>query len=87
LGKGPWINGRTARALALAAQLGTAVAASLGLAIGGGLLLDRWLKTWPVFLLLGIAVGLLASWYTIASLARELPGQKKRNKEHNLKDE
>ncbi|MHB0874949.1 MAG: AtpZ/AtpI family protein [Anaerolineae bacterium] len=61
----------TWRAMAAATQLGTAVAASLGLAMGGGYLLDRWLGTRPVFLLLGIVVGLIAAAYTIADLAKQ----------------
>ncbi len=73
----------TLRALALATQLGTAVAASLGLAMGGGYLLDRWLGTRPVFLLIGIVVGLLASAYTVMDLAKHFDdGPKRRDPGH-----
>lgn len=68
----------TLRALAVATQLGTAIAASLGLAIGGGYLLDRWLGTRPVFLLIGIVVGLIASAYTVMDLAKQFDEKPKR---------
>ena len=63
------IDRATLRALAVAAQLGTSIAASLGLAMGGGYLLDRWLHTDPVFLILGIVVGLGAVYYTLRDLS------------------
>lgn len=59
------------RALVLGAQIGISIAASLGLAIGGGYLLDQWLNTRPVFLLLGVLVGIIASGYTVIELARQ----------------
>lgn len=72
----------TWRAMAVATQIGTAVAASLGLAMGGGYMIDRWLGTRPVFLLLGIIVGLVAAGYTIADLAKQFDeGQDKRDRE------
>lgn len=61
----------TLRALAAAAQLSTSIAASMGLAMGGGYLLDRWLGTHPLFLLLGIAVGMVAVFYTLRDLSRK----------------
>ncbi len=56
------------RAMAVAAQIGTSVAASVAIGIGGGYLLDRWLNTRPVFTLLGIVVGITAAGYTIYEL-------------------
>jgi ATP synthase protein I len=69
----------TLRAVAVATQLGTAVAASLLLAIGGGYLLDRWLNTRPAFLLVGIVVGLIASAYTVMDLAKQFDEGPKRH--------
>jgi len=63
------LDRRTLRALAVATQLGTSIAASLGLALGGGYLLDRWLNTEPIFLLLGVVVGLGAAYYTLRDLS------------------
>ena len=62
------LDRRTLRALALATQLGTSVAASVGLPLLGGYLLDRWLGTEPVFLLAGVVVGLVAAWHTLTEL-------------------
>jgi ATP synthase protein I len=42
---------------------------SLLLCIGGGILLDRWLDTSPIFTLLGMALGLAAAGYTLYELA------------------
>jgi ATP synthase protein I len=69
----------TLRAVAVATQLGTAVAASLLLALGGGYLLDRWLGTRPIFLLIGIVVGLIASAYTVMDLAKQFDEDPKRH--------
>jgi F0F1-type ATP synthase assembly protein I len=59
----------TLRAIAVATQLGTAIAASLAIAIGAGYLLDGWLNTRPLFLLLGIIVGLIAAGHTYYDMA------------------
>lgn len=61
----------TLRALAVGAQVGTSIAASIALAMGGGYLLDRWLGTRPLFLLLGILVGLIAAFYTLRDLSHQ----------------
>ena len=37
--------------------------ASLGIGIGGGYYLDRWLGTEPVFLLLGLLLGTASGFY------------------------
>lgn len=65
------IDRATLRAVAVAAQLGTSIAASMGLAMGGGYLLDRWLGTKPLFLLLGIVVGLGAVYYTLRDVSKQ----------------
>lgn len=61
----------TLRALAVAAQLVTSIITSIALAMGGGYLLDRWLGTHPLFLLLGIAVGMVAVFYTLRDVSRQ----------------
>ena len=43
--------------------LGWYVAISIIGGIGGGLLLDRWLDTEPLFTLLGLALGLIVAFY------------------------
>lgn len=62
------IDRATLRALALASQLGFSIAASVGLGVLGGLWLDDRLGTRPIFLLLGIVVGLLSAAYIIRDL-------------------
>lgn len=42
---------------------------SLLLCIGGGIVLDRWLDTSPLFTLIGMALGLIAAGYTLYELA------------------
>jgi len=37
--------------------------------IGGGILLDSWLETSPLFTLIGVALGLIASAYQLYELA------------------
>jgi F0F1-type ATP synthase assembly protein I len=58
----------TLRALALATQLGFSIAASLGLGILGGLWVDERLGTRPIFLLLGMMVGLVSAAYMMRDL-------------------
>ena len=54
------------RGLVLAMRLlglGWYIAASIVLGVGGGLLLDRWLGTVPLFTLLGVLVGSVVGFY------------------------
>jgi F0F1-type ATP synthase assembly protein I len=39
------------------------------LCIGGGVLLDNWLGTSPVFVLIGVALGMAAAGYSLYELA------------------
>ena len=41
------------------------------LGLGGGLLLDSWLQTSPIFTLIGMVLGIGAAMYTIWDVARE----------------
>lgn len=60
---------RDIRAIGTAASLGFSMVATLVLMIGGGVLLDRWLDTSPVFTLIGVALGLVAAGYQLYELA------------------
>lgn len=57
------------QAIGVASGLGCTVVVSLLLCIGGGIVLDRWLDTSPVFTLTGMALGLAAAGYTLYELA------------------
>lgn len=57
-------------AVGVAAGLGCSVVVSLIVMIGGGLLLDRAVGTEPVFTLIGVALGLVASGYQLWELTR-----------------
>ncbi len=63
------IDRGTLRALALASQVGVSIVASVGLGVLAGLWVDDRLGTRPVFLLLGIVVGLASAAYVIWDLA------------------
>jgi F0F1-type ATP synthase assembly protein I len=49
--------------------LGCSIVTSIILFIGGGILLDRWLETEPIFTLIGVALGLLMAGYELYELA------------------
>lgn len=57
-------------AAGVAAGLGCSIAVSVIISIGGGVALDRWLGTSPIFTLIGVAVGLLAAGYQLYELAQ-----------------
>ncbi len=52
-----------------ATALGCSVAVSLLLCIIAGVLLDRWLGTRPIFVLVGVVLGLVLSGYSLYELA------------------
>lgn len=58
------------RAAGVAAGLGCSIVASLILLIGGGVALDRWLDTAPVFILIGVALGLAVAGYQLYELTQ-----------------
>jgi F0F1-type ATP synthase assembly protein I len=41
------------------------------LGVGGGLLVDSWLRTSPIFTLIGMVLGIGAAMYTIWEVARQ----------------
>lgn len=57
------------QAVGVASGLGCTVVVSLLLCIGGGIILDRWLDTSPIFTLSGMVLGLIAAGYSIYELA------------------
>ncbi|MDW8058506.1 MAG: AtpZ/AtpI family protein [Thermomicrobium sp.] len=57
------------QSIGVALSLGLSVVSSLVLCIGGGVLLDRWLGTAPIFSLLGVVLGLGTAGYSLYQLA------------------
>src|SRR5690606_40958900 len=53
------------QAIGAASGIGCSVVVSLLLCIGGGVLLDRWLGTSPVMVLIGMVAGLIAAGYSL----------------------
>jgi ATP synthase protein I len=67
-------NGRDAGAsknIGIAFDLGLRLGISVILGLGGGLLLDNWLHTIPIFTLVGMVLGIGAAMYTIWDVARD----------------
>ena len=56
---------------AIAFDLGLRLGISVILGLGGGLLLDNWLHTRPIFTLIGMTFGIGAAMYTIWDVARD----------------
>ena len=56
---------------AIAFDLGIRLGISVILGLGGGLLLDSWLQTSPIFTLIGMVLGIGAAMYTIWDVARD----------------
>jgi F0F1-type ATP synthase assembly protein I len=44
---------------------------SVAIGLGGGLLLDNWLNTSPIFTLIGMVLGIGAAMVTIWNVARD----------------
>lgn len=57
-------------AVGAASGLGCAIVATLLIMIGGGILLDQFLETAPVFTLIGVGVGLVGAGYQLWELAQ-----------------
>lgn len=56
---------------ALGLDLGIRLGVSVAIGLGGGLLLDNWLRTSPIFTLIGMVLGIGAAMVTIWSVARD----------------
>ena len=54
----------------VAFDLGIRLGISVILGLGGGLLVDSWLGTSPIFTLVGMVLGIGAAMYTIWDVAR-----------------
>ena len=57
------------QAIGAASGIGCTIVVSLLVCIGGGVLLDRWLGTTPVMVLLGMVAGMIAAGYSLYELA------------------
>jgi ATP synthase protein I len=55
----------------LGLDLGIRLGVSVALGLGGGLLLDNWLGTSPIFTLIGMVLGIGAAMATIWNVARD----------------
>ena len=56
---------------ALGMDLGIRLGLSVAIGLGGGLLLDNWLNTSPIFTLIGMVLGIGAAMVTIWNVARD----------------
>jgi F0F1-type ATP synthase assembly protein I len=56
---------------ALGMDLGIRLGLSVAIGLGGGLLLDNWLNTTPIFTLVGMVLGIGAAMVTIWNVARD----------------
>lgn len=55
----------------VAFDLGIRLGISVAIGLGAGLLLDNWLRTSPIFTLIGMVLGIAAAMYTIWDVARD----------------
>ncbi len=56
---------------AIGMDLGIRLGVSVAIGLGGGLLLDNWLQTSPIFTLIGMVLGIGAAMVTIWNVARD----------------
>ncbi|MCS7050044.1 MAG: AtpZ/AtpI family protein [Thermomicrobium sp.] len=66
------------QAIGTALGLGFSIVGSFVLCIGGGVLLDRWLGTAPVFVLVGLVLGLATAGYALYELVLVGGGRRER---------
>ncbi|MGZ6214149.1 MAG: AtpZ/AtpI family protein [Candidatus Limnocylindria bacterium] len=55
----------------MAFDLGLRLGISVIVGVGGGLLVDSWLHTSPIFTLIGMVLGIGAAMYTIWDVAKQ----------------
>ena len=55
----------------LAFDIGIRMGVSVAIGLGGGILLDNWLGTRPIFILIGMVLGIAAAMYTLWAVARD----------------
>jgi ATP synthase protein I len=55
----------------LAFDIGIRMGVSVAIGLGGGLLLDNWLGTRPIFILVGMVLGIAAAMYTLWDVAHD----------------
>lgn len=68
----------TLQAWALASEVGCSIAFFLAGSVFGGILLDKYLHTRPIFLLIGIFLGLALAGYSLYRLVMfRTPGDKR----------
>jgi ATP synthase protein I len=60
---------------AMAFDLGLRLGLSIVIGLGGGLLVDNWLHTTPLFTLIGMVLGIGAAMVTIWRVARDAMGR------------
>lgn len=75
----------TLRSMGFAMQLGTSLAGPLVVFIIGGIFLDRWLNTAPVFILIGVLLGIAGSAFALYDLVRKLPSSRRSPRERPTK--
>lgn len=66
----PGHDANASNSIGIAFDLGLRLGISVILGLGGGLLLDGWLRTSPIFTLVGMVLGIAAAMYTIWDVAR-----------------
>ena len=59
----------------VAFDLGLRLGVSVVVGVGGGLLVDSWLHTSPIFTLIGMVLGIGAAMYTIWDVAKKSMGR------------
>lgn len=77
--RNPLGNQKDWQTIASASGLGCSVVASLLLAIGGGIIVDRWAGTAPIFTILGVVLGVATAGYILyqlTMLSRPSPGER-----------
>jgi ATP synthase protein I len=70
-GKRPSGHGTPKPNWGIAFDLGLRLGISILIGLGGGLVVDNWLRTSPLFTLIGMVLGIGAAMVTIWNVARE----------------